>query len=92
MNIQPLNDFLLVRPMEAEVKTASGLYVPDTAREKPSMGLVLAVPSGGAQGLAIGDKVVYRANAGEEIRSNGEKLLLVQATDLLAKFVEADAI
>ncbi|PKN56575.1 MAG: co-chaperone GroES [Deltaproteobacteria bacterium HGW-Deltaproteobacteria-14] len=92
VNIQPLNDFVLVRPLEAELKTASGLYVPDTARETPSMGVVLAVPSGGAQGLALGERVVYRANAGEEVRSNGEKLLLVQATELLAKYVDADAI
>jgi len=92
MKIQPLNDYLLVRPTEAEVKTASGLYMPDTAREKPSMGRVLAVPSGGAEGLAIGDTVVYRNGAGEEIRADGEKLLLVQASDLLAKFVEADTI
>lgn len=92
MNIQPLNDYVLVRPVEAEQKTASGLYVPDTAREKPSIGVVLAVPSGGAEGLALGDKVVYRANSGEELRHEGEKLLLLQATELLAKYVEADAI
>jgi len=92
MNIQPLNDYILVRPVEAEQKTASGLFVPDTAREKPSIGVVLAVPSGGAEGLALGEKVVYRANSGEEIRDNGEKLLLIQATELLAKYVEADAI
>ncbi|TNF37541.1 MAG: co-chaperone GroES [Deltaproteobacteria bacterium] len=92
MNIQPLNDFILVRPVEAEQKTASGLFVPDTAREKPSIGVVLAVPSGGAEGLALGEKVVYRANSGEEIRDNGEKLLLIQASELLAKYVEADAI
>jgi len=92
MNIQPLNDFVLVRPVEAEQKTASGLYMPDTAREKPSIGTILAVPSGGADGLALGDKVVYRANAGEELRHDGDTLLLLQASELLARFVEADAI
>lgn len=92
MHIQPLNDFLLVAPLEAETKTASGLYVPDTARDKPSMGKVRGVPTGGVAGLAIGDTVVYRANAGEEIRNNGEKFLLVQSSDLLAKFVEADTL
>ena len=92
MNLQPLGDFILVRPVEAEEKTASGLYVPDTAREAPAQGKVLAVAAGVNHGLAVGDRIVYKRFAGEELKVDGEALKLIAVGDLLARWVEADAI
>ncbi len=92
MTIQPLNEHVLLRPVDAEERTAGGLYLPDTAREKPSEGVILAVPTGGAEGLAIGDRVIYKAHTGEEIRADRETFRLVPVGELLAKYVEADEI
>ena len=92
MAIQPLNGNVLVRPVEAESKTAGGLYLPETAREAPAEGVVQAMPPGDGAEVAIGDRVLYKRFAGEEITFGGEKLRLVPQGDLLAKYVEADAI
>ena len=92
MNMQPLNDFVLVRPLPVEEKTVGGLFLPETARERPNEGIILALPEGGVGGVALQDRVIYRAHAGEEVRWNGEVLRLVPTGDLLAKVIEADAI
>ena len=92
MNMQPLGDFIQVRPLEADEKTASGLYVPDTAREAPAQGHVLAVAPGVDHGLAVGDRIVFKRFAGEELKVNGVTLKLVAVGDLLARWVEADPI
>ncbi|HKJ92716.1 MAG TPA: co-chaperone GroES [Longimicrobiales bacterium] len=92
MNVQPLNDFILVQPVEADDKTASGLYVPDVAREAPVEGTVLAVAAGVDNGVVVGDRVVFKRFAGEELHVNGDTLKLVAVADLLARYVEADAI
>jgi chaperonin GroES len=92
MTIQPMNEHVLLRPIDAEERTAGGLYLPDTAREKPSEGVILAVPAGGAEGLAIGDRVIYKAHAGEEIRADRQTFRLVPVGELLGKYVEADTI
>lgn len=91
MTLQPLGDFILVRPLDAEEKTASGLYVPDSAREAPAQGKVLAVAAG-LDRVAMGDRVVYKRFAGEELKVNGETLKLISSPDLLARWVEADPI
>ena len=92
MEVQPLGDFILVRTVEAQERTASGLYVPDVAREAPAEGVVLAVAAGVDNGVVVGDRVVYKRFAGEELKVNGDKLKLVSVGDLLARYVEADAI
>lgn len=92
MNVQPLGDFILVRPVEAEEMTSSGLYVPDTARQVPAQGEVLAVAAGVDNGVVVGDRVVYKRFAGEDLDVNGDTLKLVSVADLLARYVEADAI
>ncbi len=92
MNVQPLGDFILVQPVEAEEKTASGLYVPDVAREAPAEGDVLAVAAGVDNGIVVGDRVVFKRFAGEELSVNGDVLRLVSVADVLARYVEADAI
>jgi len=92
MNLQPLEDRLVVRPAEAEEKTASGLIIPDTAKEKPQQGEVLAVGPGRHSdsgelippGVSVGDKVVYSKYGGSEITVEGEDVLILQARDVLA--------
>lgn len=94
MNLQPLEDRIVVRPNAAEETTASGLVIPDTAKEKPQQGEVLAVGPGrrsDATGeiipvdVAKGDIVVYSKYGGTEIVDGGEDLLILNARDVLAK-------
>jgi chaperonin GroES len=93
MNLQPLEDRIIVRPNEAEETTASGLVIPDTAREKPQQGKVIAVGPGKrsettgeiiAVDVAAGDVVVYSKYGGTEINSDGEDLLILNSRDVLA--------
>src|ERR1700736_3603809 len=94
MNLQPLDDRIVVRPSEAEEKTASGLVIPDTAKEKPQQGEVLAVgPGRRAENtgelipldIVVGDKVVYSKYGGTEIVVEGEDLLILTSRDVLAR-------
>ena len=87
MNIRPLADRVLVEPKEAETKTASGLFIPDTAKEKPQEGKVVAIGSGKKDEpmeLKIGDKVLYGKYAGTEINVDGKDYLMVRQSDILA--------
>ena len=92
MNLQPLEDRIVIRPQDAESTTASGLVIPDTAKEKPQQGEVLAVGAGrrGDNGdlipmeVSVGDTIVYSKYGGTEIASNGEDLLILNARDVLA--------
>ena len=94
MSLQPLDDRIVVRPSEAEETTASGLVIPDTAKEKPQQGEVLAVgPGRRAENtgelipldIAVGDKVVYSKYGGTELTVDGEDLLILTSRDVLAK-------
>src|ERR1700737_340358 len=94
MNLQPLDDRSVVRPSEAEEKTASGLVIPDTAKEKPQQGEVLAVGPGRRSentgelipvDVVAGDTVVYSKNGGPEVVVDGEDLLILTSRDVLAK-------
>src|SRR3982751_456800 len=98
MNLQPLDDRIVVRPSEAEEKTASGLVIPDTAKEKPQQGTVLAVGPGRRSeqsgeiiplGIAVGDTVVYSKYGGTEIAVDGEDVLILTSRDVLAKVAAA---
>src|SRR5674476_1218385 len=97
MNLQPLEDRIVVKPGQSEETTASGLVIPDTAKEKPQQGEVLAVgPGRRAESsgdlipldLAVGDTVVYSKYGGTEISSDGEDLLILSSRDVLAKVVK----
>ncbi len=92
MAIQPLNGNVLVKPLEAATQTQGGLYLPETAREVSAEGVIQALPPGDGAEVTIGDRVLYKRFAGEEISFGGEKLRLIPQGDLLAKYVEADAI
>jgi chaperonin GroES len=91
-NIKPLEDRILVRPQEGEETTASGIVIPDTAKEKPQEGTVLAVGPGKRSDtgdlipmdVKAGDRVVYSKYGGTEIKLEGEELLILSARDVLA--------
>ena len=85
--IKPLADRVLVEPKEAETKTASGLYIPDTAKEKPQEGKVIAVGPGEKDEpmeVKVGDEVLYGKYAGTEVTVEGKKYLIVKQSDILA--------
>ena len=94
MKLQPLDDRIVVRPGESEETTASGLVIPDTAKEKPQQGEVIAVGPGRRSedtgelipmDVAKGDTVVYSKYGGTEIHLDGEDLLILSSRDVLAK-------
>jgi chaperonin GroES len=93
MKLKPLGDRLIVRAIEEEETTASGLVLPDTAKEKPQKGKVLAVGDGRldddgkriALDVSEGDEVLYSKYGGTEIKVDGEDLLVLRESDVLAK-------
>ena len=92
VSIKPLEDRVVVRTLEAEQTTASGLVIPDTAKEKPQEGEVLAVGPGRVDDkgnrvpvdVAVGDKVIYSKYGGTEVKYAGEEFLILSARDVLA--------
>ncbi|MFO8022631.1 MAG: co-chaperone GroES [Perlabentimonas sp.] len=87
VKIKPLADRVLVEPMEAEEKTASGLYIPDTAKEKPQKGTVVALGPGTKEvtmEVKQGDVVLYGKYAGTEINLDGKDFLMMKQSDILA--------
>ncbi len=87
LNIQPLSDRVLIEPAPAETKTASGLYVPDTAKEKPQQGKVVAVGKGKKDHemtVKIGDTVLYGKYSGTELKLDGNDYLMMREDDILA--------
>lgn len=87
MNIKPLADRVLVKPAAAEEKTVSGIIIPDTAKEKPLKGEVIAAGKGTKDEEMIvkeGDKVLYGKYAGTEIEIEGEQYLIMRQSDILA--------
>jgi chaperonin GroES len=87
MNIKPLGDRVLVKPAPAEEKTVSGIIIPDSAKEKPLKGEVLAVGKGTkdeAMEVAVGNTVLYGKYAGTELELDGEKYLIMRQSDIFA--------
>ena len=92
MNIKPLSDRVVIKAQEAEEQTASGIILPDTAKEKPQIGKVVAVGPGKSSDsgnvlkmtLSKGDKVLYGKYSGTEITHNGTDLLIMRESDILA--------
>ena len=93
MNLKPLEDRIVVKPNEAETQTASGLVIPDTAKEKPQQGSVLAVgPGKRAENsgelipldIKVGDTVLYSKYGGTEATVDGDELLVLNGRDVLA--------
>lgn len=87
MALKPLSDRVLVRPAAAEQKTAAGIIIPDSAKEKPLKGEVISVGPGTkdeVMQVAVGDEVLYGKYAGTEVEVDGEKLLIMRQSDILA--------
>ena len=93
MALQPLDDRIVVKPGESEETTASGLVIPDTAKEKPQQGEVIAVGPGKRSeqtgevipvGVSVGDNVLYSKYGGTEVTVDGEDVLVLSARDVLA--------
>ena len=87
LNIKPLADRVLVEPLEAETKTASGIIIPDTAKEKPQKGNVVAVGSGTKDNpitVKVGQIVLYGKYSGTELKLDGNDYLIMRESDILA--------
>ena len=93
VKLQPLADRVLVKPIEKEEKTKSGIYLPDTAKEKPQEGEIMAVGPGKMtddgkripMDLKVGDRVIYAKYGGTEIKVDDEELMILRESDILAK-------
>ncbi|MCF6171618.1 MAG: co-chaperone GroES [Bacteroidales bacterium] len=86
MNIKPLGDRVVIEPAQAEEKTATGIIIPDTAKEKPQQGRVMAVPESKDSEVTVkvGDSVLYGKYAGTEISIDGNDYLIMSESDILA--------
>ncbi len=99
MNLQPLGDRLIVEVLEEEETTASGIVLPDTAKEKPQRGRVLAVGPGGRNDkgelvpmeVAEGDEIIFSKYGGTEVKVGTDELLILRETDVLAKVLPTGA-
>ena len=93
VKLQPMGDRLVVKPIQSEEKTKSGIYLPDTAKEKPQEGKVVAVGPGKmndegkrlAMDVEVGDIVIYTKYGGSEIKIDDEELIIMRESDILAK-------
>src|SRR4051794_2424459 len=93
IKVRPLDDRVLVEPLEAEEKTAGGILLPDTAKEKPQRGKVIAVGPGKlrdsgdrtALSVKVGDEVLFGKYAGSEVKEGGKELKVLRESDILAK-------
>ena len=93
VKLQPMGDRLVVKPMQSEEKTKSGIYLPDTAKEKPQEGEVIAVGPGRVtdegkritMDVEVGDIIIYTKYGGSEIKIDGEEYIIMRESDILAK-------
>lgn len=96
LNLRPLDDRIVVEPVEAEEMTAGGIVLPDTAKEKPQRGVVLAVGPGklldsgerGEMAVAVGDEVIYGKYSGSDIEVSGRDVKILRESDVLAKIIK----
>ena len=87
LNIKPLEDRVLIEPAAAETKTSSGIIIPDSAKEKPQKGTVVAVGKGTKENpitVKVGDQVLYGKYAGTELQHEGSDYLIMKESDILA--------
>src|SRR5260221_10863874 len=96
LNVKPLDDRVVVQPLEAEEKTKGGILLPDTAKQKPQRGRIVAVGPGkmkddghrSALNVSKGDEVLYGRYAGNDIEVNGKELKIMRESDILAQVVK----
>ncbi len=96
INLKPLDERIVVEPVEAEEKTPGGIVLPDTAKEKPQRGTVLAVGPGklldngerSPMSVAVGDEVIYGKYSGTDIEIDGKEVKILRESDVLAKIIK----
>ena len=96
MKLRPLDDRVVVEPIESEDKTSGGIVLPDTAKEKPQRGTVVAVGPGrlldsgkrGDLSVSVGDEVIYGKYGGSDIKINGDEVKVLRESDILAKVLK----
>jgi chaperonin GroES len=99
MKFRPLHDRVVVKRIEAEDKTAGGIIIPDTAKEKPSQGEIVAVGPGGRDeagrvipiDLEVGDRVLFGKWSGTEVKIDGAEFLIMKESDIMGVVIEAEA-
>ena len=95
IKVRPLDDRVVVQPMESEERTSGGIVLPDSAKEKPQRGTVVAVGAGkllesgkrGELSVAVGDQVIYGKYGGTDIEINGDEVKILRESDILAKVI-----
>ena len=96
LNLRPLEDRIVVKPLEAEEKTAGGILLPDSAKEKPQRGVVVAAGAGrlldngkrAEMNVAVDDEVIYGKYSGSDVEVDGEQYKILRESDVLAKVVK----
>ena len=96
LNLKPLDDRIVVEPLAAEERTAGGIVLPDSAKEKPQRGTVLAIGIGrlldngkrGEMNVAVGDEVIYGKYSGSDIEIDGREIKILRESDVLAKVIK----
>ncbi|MDI6696865.1 MAG: co-chaperone GroES [Anaerolineales bacterium] len=85
--IQPLGARVLIKPLEQESRTTAGIYVPETAKEKPQTGIVVAIGDDEEIKVQVNDKVLYAKYSGTEVKYDGSEYLLMESSDILARLL-----
>ena len=86
--IEPLGSRVLVKPMEQETRTASGILLPETAKEKPQTGIVIGIGDDEEIKVKVDDRVLFAKYTGTEFKYKGDEYLLIESTDILARFID----
>lgn len=84
MNIRPIGERVVVKPLDSETKTASGIYIPDSAKEKPNTGEVVAVSTSEDLEVKVGEKVLYSKYGGTKVELEGTEYLILEKNEILA--------
>jgi len=92
MKLHPMNGRVVVKPAEPSDETRGGIVIPDTAKEKPREGKVVAIAEDATDEIAVGDRVVYKEYGGTEVKVDDEDLVLLNVDDLVAKYEDVDKI
>ena len=88
LKIQPLGMRVVIQPLEQEGKTASGLYIPETAKEKPQSGKIVAIGDDEEIKLKVGDRVLYPKYSGTEFKLDNKEYILMECADVLARLLD----
>jgi chaperonin GroES len=92
MKIKPINGRILVKPVEGKDKTSSGIYIPDTAKEKLHEAEVISLAEDATDEVVAGDRIIYKEFSGTEVKIKGEDYILLTEDDILAKYTRVDKI